>query len=42
MTPCNGPGTGWMTLAAPEGNEFCVIRSEMEAVAHPNQHDDRA
>ncbi|MDR7384565.1 VOC family protein [Promicromonospora iranensis] len=22
-----GPGTGWVTLADPEGNEFCVLRS---------------
>ena len=25
-----GPGTGWATLADPEGNEFCVLRSESE------------
>jgi hypothetical protein len=25
-----GPGTGWATLADPEGNEFCVLRSEAE------------
>ena len=25
-----GPGTGWVTLADPEGNEFCVLRSEAE------------
>ena len=25
-----GPGTGWVTLADPEGNEFCVLRSESE------------
>ena len=23
-------GTGWATLADPEGNEFCVVRSEAE------------
>ena len=23
-----GPGTGWVTFADPEGNEFCVVRSE--------------
>ncbi len=22
-----GPGTGWVVLADPEGNEFCVLRS---------------
>ena len=22
-----GPGTGWVTLADPEGNEFCVLSS---------------
>jgi hypothetical protein len=26
----HGPGTGWVTLADPEGNEFCVLRSEAE------------
>jgi hypothetical protein len=30
-----GPGTGWVTLADPEGNEFCVLRSEAEAAAQP-------
>ena len=25
-----GPGTGWMVLADPEGNEFCILRSEAE------------
>ena len=25
-----GPGTGWVTLLDPEGNEFCVLRSESE------------
>jgi hypothetical protein len=25
-----GPGTGWVTLADPEGNEFCILRSEAE------------
>lgn len=28
-----GPGTGWVTLADPEGNEFCVLRSEAEIEA---------
>jgi hypothetical protein len=31
-----GPGTGWVTFADPEGNEFCVLRSEDEAAANPN------
>ena len=26
----DGPGTGWVVLADPEGNEFCVLRSEAE------------
>lgn len=25
-----GPGTGWMVLADPEGNQFCVLRSQGE------------
>jgi len=25
-----GPGTGWVTMADPEGNEFCVLRSEAQ------------
>jgi len=25
-----GPGSGWVVLADPEGNEFCVLRSENE------------
>jgi hypothetical protein len=28
-----GPGTGWVTLADPEGNEFCILRSEEELAA---------
>lgn len=28
-----GPGTGWVTLADPEGNQFCVLRSEAELAA---------
>jgi hypothetical protein len=28
-----GPGTGWVVLADPEGNEFCVLRSEAEVAA---------
>lgn len=25
-----GPGTGWVTLADPDGNLFCVLRSDAE------------
>ncbi|TLP94975.1 VOC family protein [Nesterenkonia salmonea] len=25
-----GPGTGWVTFADPEGNEFCLVRSPAE------------
>ncbi|HEY0951562.1 VOC family protein [Nocardioides sp.] len=25
-----GPGTGWVVFADPEGNEFCMLRSEAE------------
>ena len=28
-----GPGTGWVVFADPEGNEFCVLRSEAELAA---------
>ncbi|HET6940171.1 MAG TPA: VOC family protein [Nocardioides sp.] len=28
-----GPGSGWMVLADPEGNEFCILRSEQEVAA---------
>ena len=28
-----GPGTGWVVLADPEGNEFCILRSTAEAAA---------
>ena len=28
-----GPGSGWVVLADPEGNEFCILRSEAEAKA---------
>ena len=30
-------GSGWVTLADPEGNEFCVVRSDRE-VSDPNAH----
>ena len=26
----HGPGSGWVVLADPEGNEFCILRSEAE------------
>jgi catechol 2,3-dioxygenase-like lactoylglutathione lyase family enzyme len=29
----HGPGIGWVTMADPEGNEFCVLRSEAEIAA---------
>lgn len=25
-----GPGTGWVILADPEGNEFCILRNAVE------------
>ena len=28
-------GGGWVTLADPEGNEFCIVRSSAERPAHP-------
>lgn len=33
----HGPGTGWVTLADPEGNEFCILRSlrEVEVTTEP-------
>jgi hypothetical protein len=30
-----GPGTGWVVLADPEGNEFCILRSDAEIAAQP-------
>jgi hypothetical protein len=29
----HGPGTGWVVLADPEGNEFCILRSDAELVS---------
>jgi hypothetical protein len=29
----NPDGTGWVILADPEGNEFCILRSEAEVAA---------
>jgi glyoxalase superfamily protein len=31
----NPDGTGWVVLADPEGNEFCILRSEAEVAASP-------
>ncbi|GAA1438410.1 VOC family protein [Mycobacterium cookii] len=33
----HGPGTGWVVFADPEGNQFCVLRSqgEIDAAATP-------
>jgi hypothetical protein len=28
-----GPGSGWVVLADPEGNEFCILRSAAELAA---------
>ena len=28
-----GPGTGWVTLADPDGNEFCIVRGLDEVAA---------
>jgi hypothetical protein len=28
-----GPGSGWVVLADPEGNEFCILRGEAEREA---------
>lgn len=28
-----GPGSGWVVFADPEGNEFCILRSEAEMAA---------
>lgn len=28
-----GPGSGWVVLADPEGNEFCILRSPAELAA---------
>jgi hypothetical protein len=29
----NADGTGWVTLADPEGNEFCILRSQAEVAS---------
>ena len=28
-----GEGSGWVTFADPEGNQFCILRSEAELAA---------
>ena len=33
----HGPGTGWVTLADPEGNEFCILRSAAELERQSNE-----
>lgn len=30
-----GPGSGWVVLADPEDNEFCILRSERERALAP-------
>jgi len=30
MREVRGDGTGWVVLTDPEGNEFCILRSEAE------------
>ncbi|MGW6293063.1 VOC family protein [Streptomyces sp. NPDC055058] len=32
----NPDGSGWAVLADPEGNEFCVLRSESDRAARPS------
>jgi hypothetical protein len=32
-TTCAGRRTGWVVLADPEGNEFCILRSAAEVAA---------
>lgn len=29
----NADGTGWVVLADPEGNEFCILRSDAEVAS---------
>ncbi|WP_027346348.1 VOC family protein [Hamadaea tsunoensis] len=33
----NPDGTGWVVLADPEGNEFCILRSRAEVAAHSTE-----
>ena len=30
-------GSGWMVLADPEGNEFCILRSDEERARPPSE-----
>ncbi|HEX6873426.1 MAG TPA: VOC family protein [Micromonosporaceae bacterium] len=32
----NPDGTGWVVLADPEGNEFCILRSRAEVASGPS------
>lgn len=32
-----GEGTGWVILADPEGNQFCVLRSDAERAVDPER-----
>ena len=34
-----GPGVGWVVLQDPEGNEFCILRSDAEMAAAPMSAD---
>jgi len=34
-----GPGTGWVVLADPEGNEFCILRNLAEREGAPGPVD---
>jgi hypothetical protein len=34
----NADGTGWVVLADPEGNVFCVLRSDAESAQQPSRH----
>ncbi|UPK73003.1 VOC family protein [Nocardioidaceae bacterium SCSIO 66511] len=34
-----GPGTGWVTMADPEGNQFCVLRSPQQLAEAQDQQD---
>ena len=31
----HGPGTGWVVLADPEDNEFCILLAESERAVRP-------
>lgn len=35
----HGPGSGWVTFADPEGNEFCLVRNDEERAQTPAVHD---